>query len=215
MKKILILLPKGFELLEAAAFTDVFGWARVAFKQKVMTVTCGLNPDKTVRASFGDGASVTSGNAVTEQGLKVNCAVSVDEVISADFEALALPGGFGRYGYYEEGFDERVLNLIRDFNTQKKPIASVCTASLLLAKSGILEGKMATTYRHENGKFLRQISELGAVACEEELLVTENIITSSGPATAPKVALKLLEMLTSHETAQQVLLAMGYGETQR
>jgi 4-methyl-5(b-hydroxyethyl)-thiazole monophosphate biosynthesis len=136
--------------------------------------------------------------------------LSIDEVCVDEFSALALPGGFGRYGYYEAGSDERVLSLIRAFDDQEKPIAAVCTGALILAKSGILSCRKATTYRLEGGKFSSQLSDLGADFVDTDLVSCGNIITSSGPSTAPAVALKLLEVLTSKEVAEKVRVAMGF-----
>ncbi|HBG4551723.1 TPA: DJ-1 family protein, partial [Clostridioides difficile] len=44
----------------------------------------------------------------------------------------------------------------------------------------------------------------------EPIVVDKNIITSYCPETAPHVAFKLLEMLTSKEQMDEVKLAMGF-----
>lgn len=198
MKKILLIMPKGFELLEAAAFTDVAGWVRDVLKEEIYTVICGLTHE--VNASFGN---VLSSNIIKTD-------ILIDDVEESDFDALALPGGFGKYGYFESGFDERVLKLVRDFDSQKKPIGAVCTAALVLAKSGILDGRKATTYYHDNGMYVRQLSEYNIEVIEEKIVVNGNVITSSGPQTAPHVAIKLIEMLTGKEVSEEVATVMGY-----
>ena len=200
MKKVLIIIPKGFELLEASAFVDVFGWTRDVAKEDVATYFCGL--DQEVAASFG-----------TEEFPNiVKTDILIEDVIENDYDSLALPGGFGRYGFFENGFDDRILSLVRAFDDKKKPIGVVCTAALVLAKSGILANRRATTYRRDNGMYVRQLDDMGAICCDEDVVVSDNVITSSGPSTAPLVALGLVEMLFTKEVAAEVAYVMGYDE---
>jgi hypothetical protein len=51
MKRVLLLLCKGVEVYEAAAFYDVLGWAREYGTEAVEVVTVGLQ--KEVRGTFG------------------------------------------------------------------------------------------------------------------------------------------------------------------
>ncbi len=132
---ILLLLAKGFETMEASVFIDVMGWARNDFGCDVNVVTCGLS--KTVVSTFG---------------VPVTVDILLNEVNIDEYDALAIPGGFEEYGFYEEAFSEEVSELIRGFNSQHKSIATVCVAALALAHSGILTGKRATTY-HLNGGY--------------------------------------------------------------
>lgn len=89
-------------------------------------------------------------------------------------------------------------------------IASVCVAAFPLAKSGVLKGREATTYHLRGGCKRKEPEESGAVPGNEWLVVDGNIITSSCPKTAHKVAFQLLEMLTTKEKAHQVREAMGF-----
>ena len=142
--------------------------------------------------------------------IPVTVDVLLDEVNVSDFEALAIPGGFEEYGFYEEAFSEKVSDMIREFDRSKKPIASVCVAALALAHSGILKRKKATTYHLNNGLRQKQLAEYGVEVINEPVVNTENIITSYCPETAPKVAFKLLEMLTDNEKMNEVKTAMGF-----
>lgn len=102
------------------------------------------------------------------------------------------------------------MELIRAFDSLHKPIASVCVAAFPLAKSGVLKQRKATTYHLRGGYKRDELEAFGVLLGEEWLVVDENIITSSCPKTAPEVAYRLLEMLTSKEKALQVREAMGY-----
>ncbi|WP_394349564.1 DJ-1/PfpI family protein [Propionispora hippei] len=50
---------------------------------------------------------------------------TIEEININDYDALAIPGGFEEFGFYEEAYDERFLNLIREFDEQQKIIATI------------------------------------------------------------------------------------------
>ena len=189
----LVFLLKGFETMEFSVFVDVLGWARNDFGYDVPVVTGGFQ-DKVV-STF-------------------NIPVLVDKTIDAisvdDFDALAIPGGFEEFGFYEEAYDERFLNLIREFDARGKIIATICVAALPVGKSGVLTGRKATTYHLRDAYRQKQLKEFQVDVVNEPIVVDKNIITSYCPETAPSVAFKLLEMLTSTEEMEQVKQAMGF-----
>ena len=191
--KILLLMPKGVEILEAAAFIDVFGWNRIHNPTNTEIVTCGLT--KEVKTTFG---------------VPITVDILIDEVSVEDYAALAIPGGFEEFGFYEDSFDERFLAVIQKFNDQKKFIASICTGALPIGKCGILTGRGATTYHLPKSRRQQQLKEFGAVIGEEPIVEDGNIITSRGPSTALEVAFILLEKLTSLEEANTTKELMGF-----
>ena len=98
MKQVLLLLCKGVEIYEAAAFYDVLGWSGTDGTETVKVVTVGLQAE--VQGTFG---------------IKILPEALLPDVRAEDFDALAVPGGFETYGYYEEAYSEPVANLIRRF----------------------------------------------------------------------------------------------------
>ena len=193
MKKILILLSNGFEVLEAAAFIDVLGWANVFGNEKIEIVTAGAHTK--LKCTFG---------------FQVIPDVQIKNLNINEFDALAIPGGFEIAGFYEDGFSEEFLNLIRYFDEKKKPIASICVGALLLGKSGILANRSATTYHLLKGKRRKQLAEMGAKIEDKPIVQDGNIITSTSPATAMAVAFTLLEVLTSKENVEKIKEMMGF-----
>jgi len=191
MKKVLLFLPQGFEVLEASAFIDVMGWNLLEGDGTTRLHTCGLRRE--VVSSFDQ-----------------RCIVDhvIDEVDAGAFDALAIPGGFEQYGYYTDAFDERFLQLIRVFNGSRKPIATVCVAALPVAKSGLLAGKEGTTYPSQKRRELLKSYDVQVV--DRRIVITGNIITSLGPSTAIDVGLMLLATLTSEENANAVGRLMGF-----
>jgi len=193
MKKILILLSNGFELLEAAAFIDVLGWANIFGNEKIEIVTAGAHAK--LNCTFG--FQIIPDTQITD--------LNID-----NFDALAIPGGFEKAGFYEDGFSEAFLNIIRYFDEKKKPIASICVGALLLGKSGILINRRATTYRLLEGKRRKQLAEMGAKVIDKSVVKDNNIITSTSPATATEVAFALLEKLTTKKNVEKIKEMMGF-----
>jgi len=193
MKKILLLLANGFEAVEASVFTDVLGWNKLEGDGTTEVVTAGLHPKLSCTWNF----------TVLPEKL-------VDELDLTEFDALAIPGGFEEAGFYEDAYDERFLNVIRHFDDNHKPIASICVAALSLGKSGILRDKKATTYNHPTSVRRAQLQQYGALV-QNDLVVEEgHIVTSANPATAFQVAFLLLEKLTSSSNTTKVKERMGF-----
>ena len=103
-----------------------------------------------------------------------------------------------------------MLQTLRDFNQQQKPIASICVGALPIARSGILNGRKATTYHLSGGKRRQQLGEMGARVQNDPIVRDGNVTTSTSPATAIEVAFTLVEQLTSAENARVVRHAMGF-----
>ena len=202
--KVLLLALSGFELLEFSAFADVLGWAKLEGGIDIEFETAGFSRE--VRSTFG--VPVTVDRVLWRRGAGVCSPVSV---CAQDYDAMAIPGGFEEYGYYEEAYRQDTVGLIRAFHKAGKPIASICVGALALGNSGILEGRKATTYALSGGHRQKQLSDFGAEVLEDESIVVDgNLITSCGPSTAPGVAFRLLEMLTDQEQTQKVKRLMGF-----
>ena len=79
-----------------------------------------------------------------------------------------------------------------------------------MAKSGVLLNRNATTYHLRDGYRQQQLKGFGVNVINEPVVVDKNIITSYCPETAPHVAFKLLELLTSADKMNVVKTAMGF-----
>ena len=95
MKRVLLLLCKGFEIYEVAAFYDVLGWSGEYGTEVVEVVTVGLQEE--VRGTFG---------------IKVISDQLLSSIKPENFDALAIPGGFESHGYYEDAYSESVVDLM-------------------------------------------------------------------------------------------------------
>ncbi|WP_341710780.1 DJ-1/PfpI family protein [Erythrobacter sp.] len=190
-KKVLLLLADGFEPLEAAGFTDVFGWAAIDGLEKVELVSAGFKSP--LRATFG--FSVIPEKLVSE--------IDLD-----DFDALAIPGGFARAGFYDDALSEAFLDVIRHFDARDCDVASVCVASLALGAAGVVKGRRATIYHQVGGKRKGELEDYGARFVDQAVVEDGRVISSTGPGTAIEVALRLLANMTSPENAAHIRAKM-------
>lgn len=175
MKKVMVILADGFEEIEAVSVIDILRRAM-------------LHVDI---VALKEGAVKSARNMLIMPDTVVS-AVNADE-----YEMIVLPGGMPGAKNIDE--NEKVGEILKKFNEQEKFIAAICAAPFVLAKRGILDGKMATSYptfRDEVGK-VSDYQEAGIV-------VDEHIITSRGPATAAEFAFTLVELLKDEETAERL-----------
>lgn len=193
MKKVLLLLANGFEVYEAGVFTDVIGWNLIDGDGNTEIITCGIKNE--IKSTFN---------------MKITTDTTIDEVNVDDYAALAIPGGFEEYGFYDDAYNEGFLDIIRRFYNKDKIIASICVGALPIGKSKILNGKTATTYNMKNGIRQEELRGYGVNVINKPIVIDDNIITSWNPSTAMDVAFKLLELLTSTEKANYIKKIMGF-----
>ncbi len=194
MKTVLLLLCKGVESYEFGAFYDVLGWSGTDGSEIVQVVTVGV--ESPVIGTFG---------------WKILPDALVRDVRADDFDALAIPGGFEEFGFYDDAYADEVADLIRQLDAQNKPIAAICVAALSLGNSGILKGRPATTY-HLGGKRRKQLAEFGADVQDAPFVADGNVATCTAPAPAIDVALWLLAQLTGQENAEHIRRVMGFSK---
>lgn len=191
--KVLVFCAKGFEMMEFSVFIDVLGWARNDFGHNIKVETGGFS--KQITSTFN---------------VPIIADKIIDEIDVTEYDALAIPGGFEEFGFYEEAYDERFLNLIRTFDSQNKIIATVCVGALPVGKSGVLLNRTATTYHLKDGYRQKQLEKFGVTVINQPVVIDKNIITSYCPQTAPYVAFELLNKLIDEKDTVLVKRAMGY-----
>lgn len=193
MKNVLLLLAEGFEFYEASVFIDVIGWNLVDGDGSTKLFTCAIK--KEINSSFNQRMIVD---------------YTIDQIKSDDFDALAIPGGFAKFDFYKDAYDEKFLNIINLFHNQSKWIASICTGAMPIGMSGILNGKKGTTYNRNNGVRQETLRSYGVNVQNLPIVIEDKIITSWNPSTAVEVAFCLLERLTSKEQSDYIKDLMGF-----
>ncbi len=139
-------------------------------------------------ASAGTTKTVLGKNDIT-----IGTDTSVSDLHSQIFDALVFPGGPGVYTLRK---DTRLPDIIQQHVTGDKWIAAICAAPTLLKDQGLLDGRKHTSH-------FTVWDELPESE-KSDVVVDGKIVTSQGPGTAVAFGLKLVEVLTSKENAEEV-----------
>lgn len=135
------------------------------------------------------------GNIITgAHGVRVHADTRLMDLDTENFDGIVLPGGSP--GYRNLMRSETVLKTVSNFANKGKLVAAICGAPLVLARLGLLKERIATVYPGFE-------KELGRPR-GDAVVVDGNIITSQGPGTAIKFALKIVEYLEGKEKSLQL-----------
>jgi protease I len=107
----------------------------------VHAVCPGKKKGQTVRTAIHDFEGDQTYSEKRGHNFALNA--TFDEVKEQEYEALVIPGG--RAPEYIR-LDARVLEIVRHFDREAKPIAAVCHAVQVLAAADVLKGRQVTGY---------------------------------------------------------------------
>ncbi len=113
--------------------------------------------------------------------------VPIDEANPEDYDALLLPGGVMNPDKLRR--DERVLEFVREFFEEGKPVAAICHAPWTLIDAGVVEGRHVTSYP----SIRTDLENAGAEWTDEEVVVDQGLVTSRKPEDLPAFNAKMLE----------------------
>ena len=150
-----------------------------------------------------------SGITLLANGLRV--VADHDFQTAPKLDVLIVTGG---PGWMAQSQLPETLAFIRD-SAAKIPVVSVCTGGMILAASGVLDGKPATTKREvvppEVSPLQRLRDEYPAVVAQEASLVDAGaIITGGGVSLCIDTMLHLLKKLYGPETAAETARIIEY-----
>jgi protease I len=107
----------------------------------VETVCPGKKAGETVKTAIHD---FEGDQTYTEKpGHNFMITADFDTITADNFDALVIPGG--RAPEYLR-LDQRVLEMVRSFDNDGKPIAAVCHGPQILVTAGVLQGKSCSAY---------------------------------------------------------------------
>ncbi len=176
--KVVVLLAEGFEEIEAITIVDILRRAGVEL------VTAGVG-----------GIEITGAHSVT-----VKADLRLEDA-PLDGDAVILPGGMPGS---ENLATQEVGDLIRAYAGAGKIVASICAApALALSPTGVIDGRRVTCYPGFEASF-----PASAVPLEDAVVEDGQVITSRGPGTAHRFALRLVERLVGDEAAAQLRAGM-------
>ena len=136
-------------------------------------------------------------------GLEVTPRYSFADAPSIDL--LVVPGGFGTRVLLD---DDVTLDWIREVAKAAKPVTSVCTGALLLAKAGLLRGRRATT--HWSALDLLASMDPTIAVEREQRVVEDGIVTSAGVSAGIDMALAVVERMHGRAVADETGHYMEY-----
>jgi protease I len=169
-KKILMLIGDYVEDYEVMVAFE----ALLMVGHEVHTVCPGKKSGDFVRTCIHD----FEGDQTYTEKLGHNFALNArfDEVKPEDYDAVMIPGG--RSPEYLR-VNDRVLEIVRHFASQKKPIAAICHGPQVLAAAGVLQGRKCSCYPGS----APEVTQSGGTFVDlamNEAVVDGNLVT--GPA---------------------------------
>ncbi|HET6637453.1 MAG TPA: type 1 glutamine amidotransferase domain-containing protein [Gemmatimonadota bacterium] len=113
--------------------------------------------------------------------------VPIDEADPEDYDALVLPGGVMNPDKLRR--DERVLEFVRAFFEEGKPVASICHGPWTLIDAGVAEGRRMTSYP----SIRKDLENAGVEWTDQEVVVDNGLVTSRKPEDLPAFNAKMIE----------------------
>jgi transcriptional regulator GlxA family with amidase domain len=185
---VVVLAFEGVQLL------DVAGPVQTLASANEMAKEAGRTTYRVVVASRRGGALVTSA------GLPLLTQPLAAATRKAPLDTLILPGGPGVHAALK---DKSVVDWVRRQLSSARRIASVCTGAFLLAETGILAGRRATTHWKSCARLQRQYPDVH-VDPDPIYVRDERIWTSAGVTAGIDLSLALVEEDLGRKLAMQV-----------
>ncbi len=101
----------------------------------------GKKPGDVVRTAIHDFEGDQTYSEKRGHNFSIN--YDFDKVKTAEYAGLYIPGG--RAPEYLR-LNQRVLDIVREFNDAKKPIAAICHGPQILVSAGVLKNRCCTAY---------------------------------------------------------------------
>lgn len=169
--KILIVATDGFEEWE------LFGPKQI-LEQQGATVKLASLDTNPIQATVHD-----------DPGKTIRPDMTIDEANASDFDALVLPGGVRNPDHLRT--HQNVIQLIRDFADQGKPIAAICHGPWLLIEADLIRGRTVTGWP----SIRTDLRNAGARVVDEAAAVDGNIVTARKPDDVDAFTGALIDLL--------------------
>ncbi len=146
-----------------------------------------------------DMVSITGKLEITSnRGIKVLAEKLIEDIDYNEYSGIIIPGGLpSAFGIRD---DERVIEIIKKFDEEKKLIAGICAAPCAIAKAGVLKGRKATIYPGMEKDLL------DADFDDSPICVDENIITAKGAGLSLELAYTLVRIIKGKIQEKQLRL---------
>lgn len=125
-----------------------------------------------------------------DKSQKVKVDRTLDEVQSAQYDAIMLPGGALNADTIR--VQPRLKAIIQEVDRAGKPVAAICHAPWELISAGVAKGRTLTSY-HTIQDDLRNS---GANWVDQEVVVDRNLVTSRQPSDLPAFNREMLKLFS-------------------
>ena len=132
--------------------------------------------------------STRLGAARGKLGAEVEVHVAFADVHAADYDAVVFVGGPGSKTLWD---DPAAQQLARGFHDAGALVCAICSAPIILARAGLLDGRLATCFEGDRAELERG----GASYTGGEVTLDGRFITGRGPAAADAFAHTIVERL--------------------
>lgn len=173
-KNCLFLLPPGFEEIEVVSTLDILLRGNV----------------NVCLAAIQEGSKSVKG----KHQITLQADTFLEDVFNNEYDALILPGGPGVQTLLDS---KKTIELCLRFFDQKKLIAAICAAPLVLHQAGILNNKKYTAHFSVS-------NILTHIQLSHSVIQDGTIITANGPAAAILFGLNVLSYLKSPNIAEKI-----------
>ena len=171
-----------------------------------MTMLDAIGPYEVLRNIKGANikfVSKTKGEITADsQFIHLNSKFSIDEISKADI--LLIPGS--TIAFIREMKDKKVLSWIKKINETTEKTITVCTGSIILAATGLLEGKKATSH----WKPINLLADYGAIPIRERVVEEGKFITAAGVSAGIDMAIYLVNIMKGELAAKAAQLSIEY-----
>ncbi|GIF45559.1 transcriptional regulator GlxA family with amidase domain [Asanoa ferruginea] len=176
---------EGAELLDIACVTSTFGLANAIGQ---------LSPGYRVALATPGGGPIRC-----DSGLVVHAEHALER-LTGPLDTLIVSGGFG----HEKAADNTVVVAhVRRLAKESRRVASVCTGASVLAATGLLDGRRATTHWRFAPRLARRYRDV-CVDSEPIFIRDGRLATAAGVTSALDLTLAFVEEDHGPELARQV-----------
>jgi protease I len=133
-----------------------------------------------------------------DPGKTIRPDLTVDEALADDFDALILPGGVRNPDHLRT--NGRVIQLIKDFAAQGKPVGAICHGPWLLIEADLLRGRTATSWP----SIRTDLMNAGANVVDEPAVTDGNIVTSRNPQDVEEFTRALIDLIENAPEVSEV-----------
>jgi len=120
-------------------------------------------------------------------GKEYNVDYTLDEVSSADYHALVLPGGVINPDLLRR--HDNAIAFVKSFFDEKKPVAAICHGPQILINAEVADGRQLTSFMSVR----KDLENAGANWVDKEVVVDNGLVTSRTPADLPAFNKKMVE----------------------